>query len=271
MTVKVSADCLGNLEAKMRFGRLVRLVRRFRVRNLVDTDYKVLLSAIVAGGVPAPGAPLTNAPNLVVTDHDVRLVLEDPHVADVDVTYETADSEGQNLDNPPFGVIACEVSTTIAQTTSNLDIDGNTVELQHTYPDDDPNFPGETIKQGGEFSVFQAQSELKIPGIKHTSTPWLLERTIKNTTNRSAWQGGEPGTWMCTSIERKLADVSGPRFFMTFVFQYNPDGWDPQIRFVDSVTGKPPTGLVDGVGYKTVRKYQQVDFEAIIGARVQGG
>ena len=58
---------------------------------------------------------------------------------------------------------------------------------------------------------------------------------------------------------------------MDYEFQYNPDTWDPTVRFIDSVTGKPPKDLVKDVGYKTVKKMPSCDFESVMQINIQGG
>lgn len=277
--VDLRSDRTDVLELEESFGVVTRCVRRFRVLGLTQTDYTVLLNGLAAANVPVQGDKLPGANNLVVTKRTVKLVEEDPHVVDVECTYEHAFNEGQSIDSPPFGTFMGEAQVTLNQQTSNLDKDGNTIFVEHTYPSGpvaeggDPNYPGQTKVQGGEFQYFQPQLSLKYQGIKFTSTPWLINRAIAAAINDSTWGGGDPGTWMCTGCAWKPCDfASSPsRYYMTFEFQFNPDGWDPTVVFIDDRTGKPPKNLVKDVGYKVVPKHNRVNFDTILGVTVTGG
>lgn len=265
-------DRSDTLEAQEKFGAIVRLIRRVRVTGLEDTNYNVLFSALEAAGIPAAGTKLTEAPNLVLTERNPKLV--DEGTVDVDLVYEHGLNEGQNIDSPPFAsLLVGEVQATINQTTSNTDGDGNQVTLTHTYPEDDPDFAGLTKTQVGEFQYFEPQITLKYQGLKRTDFPWLVSQAIVGAVNRTPWAGGEAYTWMCTSCSWKPFDRKTPgRYQFSFEFQNNPDKWNPTVIFVDPRDNKPVVGAsVEDGSIKEVRKHREVDFEQIIGARVQGG
>lgn len=265
-------DHVSMLECSERFGIIEKLVRRARVIDLESTDYTVLMAALAAAGVPAAGARLSGAPNVVLKERVVRLVQEDKTKCDVDLTYGLIADQGQSIDAPPYGILVGKATTTMSQTTTNLDRDGNTIVLSHTYPSDDPDFPGQTIEEGGEIQVQVPQDALSYQGIKTTFFPWLIRSSIKGRVNASAFAGGEPGQWLCTTADYEIADGGAPnRYYFTFAFEFNEDGWQPTAIFTDSRTGKPPVGLVPDVGYKTVNFYKEADFESIVGTRVQGG
>ncbi len=275
MTASVYLDRIDVAEVDEIFGVVVRMVRRARVIGVTNTDYQLLLVALQTEGVPAVNSKLAGAPNLILTQRKAKLV--DDRVVDIDLVYELGFNEGQSIDNPPFGLLLGECQATINQSTSNKDKDGNTVYTQHTFPDDDPDFginsDRHTQKQGGEFPFFQPQFTLKYHGLKSVLYPALVAQTIMGTINLAAWAGGEAGTWMCTGCTWKPHNIGSipNKFLFTFEFQFNADGWNPTIIFNDERTGKPPSDLIEAVGYKTVQKHTSLDFETVIGARVQGG
>lgn len=275
MTAKVHLDRIDVAEADELFGVIVHMVRRARVIGVDNDDYQLLLVALQTEGVPLQGSKLPGAPNLVCTQRKAKLV--DDRVVDIDLVYEHAFNEGQSIDAPAFGFLLGECQATINQSTSNKDKDGNTVFTEFTFPDDDPDFGAgsdrHTQQQGGEFPFFQPQFTLKYRGIKSVLFPALITQAIMGKINLNAWAGGEAGTWMCTGSTWKPHNIGSipNQFLFSFEFQYNSDGWNPTIIFKDERTGAPPPGLIEGTGYKTVEKHVALDFETIIGTRVQGG
>ncbi len=272
MTEHVYIDRIDQLEATERYGVVVRLVRRARVIGLdASGDYQVLMEALTEAGIPASMTPLTGAPNLVLVERNPKL--NDDRTVDVDLIYEHALNEAQDLNNPPFGIVIGECQASLNQVTSNLDENAETITVQHTYPADDADYPNQLKKQGGEIQFFQPQLTLKYQGAKFTISPLLVARSIVGCVNSRQWGGGNVAEWICTAATWKFLDVnSSPnRYLFTFEFQFNPDGWSPTVVFIDDRTGKPPANLVEGVGYKKIDKHVQVDFEAIIGARVASG
>ena len=268
-------DRLSLLEATERHGTVRRLVRVAEVSG-ISTDNWDVLSKALDDAVPQYGDHLTNT--VGSTAYGLVLVERNPTIIDkdrvkVELVYENCVDLEQDLNNPFTGATLGEVRCNISQKTSNLDINGNQVTVEHTYPADDPNHPGETLEQGGEFSYFEPQQTVYIRGIKTTRTPWLLANALVGKVNEQAWAGQAAKTWLCTACSWKPASVSGGsrRYFMDFEFQYDRDTWDPTVVFIDDVTGKPPADLVANVGYKTVTKMPTADFDSLLGSPIQGG
>lgn len=262
------------LECVEKHGAIVRLVKQARVTGLTAADHLALFDALAAGGIPAAQTTLsgTGALNLILTERIVRMVDEEKTVADVDLVYEHALNDGQRLDAPHYGVICGEFTATVNQSTTNLDGDGNQVTVRHRYPsleEGETDFPDQTKEQGGEFSFFQPQVSFRFEGIRTTATPWLIARKVVGAINKTSWQGAGQHEWMCTSCSWKMTQPS--KFHMVFEFQHNPDTWNPTVVFIDERTGKPPIGLIEDVGVKYIRKHPEINFEALLGGRVQGG
>lgn len=266
-------DRVDVLECVEKYGTIVRLVRRVRITGLSDTDYKALYSALTTTGVPAIGSKLTGTgfESLVCTERSVRIVEEEPSVADINCTYELGYNEGQDMRAPPFSIVLSSQSVSLNQVTSNTDKDGNTVTVSHTFPAADADFPSVTKQQAAEFQYFQAQPTLRVQGIRRGVGPWLVAQQITGALNDTTWGGTPAGTWMCTTCSWEPYNLSTQQSYkFTFEFQYNPDGWDPTVVYIDERTGKPPKDLLEGTGYKTVQKHRRVNFNSLIGAVVQG-
>ena len=281
MTAKI--DTLTILEAQERDGALKRLVREVIVIGLSSsiTDWKILTEALDEAGVPACGSFLTestsdNAYEMVLVERNPTML--DKGQCKIQLVYESTFDREQDLDDPRGGIVLGEVRCTIQQKSTNRDSEGEQVTVQHTYPADDPNHPGELIIQGGEFQYYEAQRSVFIRGIKITKQPWLIANSITGRVNSIVWSGADPRYWMCTACSWRPAWSGSSarlsnnnRYYMDFEFQYNEDTWDSPVVFTDDVTGKPPPDLIADVGYKTIEKLRDADFEDIIGAVLLGG
>jgi len=258
------------LEAQERHGAIVRLVMRSRVVDLTDTTYETLMTALDVSGIPAAGSTLTGAPNLILTERNPKLV--NKGVVDVDLVYEHFMNEGQDLDTPLGGLSTGRISANVQQVTSNLDGDDVPITVEHTYPATDPDWPGETKTQGGEIQYYQPQRTIFLQGIKDTFRPWVIANSIIGKVNSTTWSGEGRHEWMCTNVTWTLYDRDTQnRYLMTFEFQHNPDSWNPTAVFIDERTGRPPVDLVEDEGYKYIRKHDAINFERVIGTRIQGG
>jgi hypothetical protein len=267
--VDVKIDRVDFLEAVERHGAVIRLVRVARVVGLTDTDYQTLQSALDEAGIPAAKAPLTGFPDLVLTERNPKLV--EKGVVDVTLVYERITDEGQDLTEPEAGFVSMEVNSYIQQVKTNLDEDGNTITVSHTYPNDDANFPGDTKTQAGEINYFAAHRTMTVTGLKTTSRPWVMAAKMVGAVNSGSWAGGAAHEWMCTGLRWTIHTIGPPVFYsISFEFQHNPDSWNPTVVFIDERTGKPPIGLVEDVGYKTIRKHREISFGSAMGVRLPG-
>jgi hypothetical protein len=271
---KVLSDHVRTLEADEEDGRIVRLVRLYRVIEVSGTDYRVLTNALGESAIPEYGDKLATPSelgNLIVTKREARLVDGDQATVDVIVTYEHFEHDGQSFENPPEGQFVPEGDASLQQVTSNLDRDGGTISVEHTYVGD-AKFGNDTKTQGGTVSFQQPQRVIRLTGRKITNRPWLVSTSIVGKLNNVAWYGAAAETWICSRVSYRAADVTGATnvYYFTFEFTNNPDGWQPFVTFIDPRTGKPPTDLVAGTGYKQVDRYDVVDFEGVIGQRIHG-
>lgn len=268
MAVKAHIDHETVLEAAERHGVVTRVVRLVRVVGLTDDDHQTLFSALTAAGVPSSGASLEGASNLTLVERNPKVV--NKGTVDVTLVYEHA-RNNQALHTPHFGTLVYEIRASVSQVKSNTDNGGSPISLSHTYPLTDPDYPGETKTQGGEIEFFQPQTLMTVRGILTTNYPWLLERHIIGAVNESDWSGRGPREWLCVGFSWKPLDGVSGKHEVSIEFQHNPDTWDPTAIFIDDRTGKPPPNLIANVGYRTIEKLRAVNFESVIGSRVQGG
>lgn len=260
MAIQVKIDRIITLEASERFGVINRLVRQARVINLDDTDYSVLFSALEEAGIPSPGAALSGESNLILVERNPRLI--DEHTVDVNLVYEHVLNDGQDLDYDPAQEILVEGRAYVNQISSYVDGVGNPITVEYTYPVDDPDYPGQTKEQGVSVQVCDPQENFRIQGIRTTDAPRTYIQDVLGCVNSGVWKGGAAKTWMCTGATYELHDIGPPKqYIISFEFQYTSKGWNPLATFIDERTGRPPTDLQAGVGYKWVTYHTEVNFD----------
>ena len=275
----VTLDLISFLEADERDGMLQRLVRVAYVSGISGiTDYSVLTSALDEAGVPAYGDTLTE--NTANNEYYMRLVERNPRLIDKDkveiqLVYESILNSPQFLHDPRANQILGSVRCSIQQKTSSTNKFGDEVTVQYTYPADDSYNRSGTDEQGVEFQYYEAQRSVVIEGIKIEQMPWLIANRIVGRVNSVPFSGEAVRTWLCTACNWRPGwqgrAVSNNHYYMDFEFQFDADTWDPVVRWIDPNTGRPPKDLVQDVGIKTIEKLEEVDFEDIIGAPIQGG
>jgi hypothetical protein len=158
-----------------------------------------------------------------------------------------------------------EGSVRMAQYEPMRDIYGTQIFVEHTFADDDEDYPGLTVKQGGTVKTEEPQRILTATGILAVDFPDEVQLYWANTLNATWWVGSEPGTWKCVRCDFKPYDTSAviPKWLFTFAFQHSYLGYEPQITFMDKRTGQPPNGLVEGVGYKQIERHAFIDFREL--------
>ena len=269
MAVQVKIDRIITLEATERFGIIYRLVRQARVINLEDTDYSVLFSALEEAGIPIVGSGLDGEDNLILVERNPRLF--DESTVDVDLVYEHILNEGQDLDGGSAEEVLIESHSNVSQVSSYVDSVGAPITVEYTYPNDDPDYPGQTKVQGVNIQVYQAQETILIKGIKTTNDPRAYIQEFLGCINDLPWKDGIAHQWMCTGASYKLHDI-GPskRYLFTFEFQFTSTSWNPEVTFIDERTGRPPEDLTTGVGYKYITYHKEVDFDALLDFTFEG-
>lgn len=280
----LTIDKINMLEASEQHGAVVRLVRQALVSGLTDTDYQAIRSALSEADIPEHGDTLTNFPNLVLTERNVRMI--DLNKAEVDLVYEHYFNEAQIADST-YGLLAGHITTNLQQKTSNLDGDGDRIILSHTFPDGtdtyqdeegntleaDADYPGQTVKQGGEIEYFEPQKTISLEFWKEYEEPWEIADNLIGHVNSEDWNGDDARTWLCTTVSWHIHNATADQnaYLFKLEFQHNPDTWDPTVVFIDNRNGESPLGLVQDEGIKTIEKLPEVDFEEVLKLQMQGG
>lgn len=288
MAIVAQVDALSIVEHDEDSGITMSTTRMVQVTGLTPAIAPVMIDEVkteLDNQGYENGAVLAGHNNLILRGRRVRINPRGNHThADVTLIYKHFSSGGQNLLTPTLGVIYPQTTGTLQQRPTQVYPQdyttvgqrGKPITVKHTFPDGtnshqdedgvtlaaDRDFAGQTIEQGGQVNVFTPQETTTFRGLYPTSAPAYIRRQMRRTVNRYTWNGRPSGTWLCTKADYEYRDIeaSPPIVEFVFEFQENPEGWDPDVIYVDQRTGKPPPGLVEGVGFKTLEVYQRRDF-----------
>ena len=139
---------------------------------------------------------------------------------------------------------------------------GQQITVQHTYPQTDQDFGGQTIVQGGTVDVLRPEAIARASGLLDVDQPDAVVTRWIGKINSDSWFGFGYGRWLCASVNYDPIDFrsSPKRYRFNFEFQLGYDNWNDIVRFTDPRSGEPPPGLVAGVGYKRPVTYLAMDF-----------
>jgi hypothetical protein len=153
---------------------------------------------------------------------------------------------------------------------------GDNISTEYEYPSDyggdkptpeEENLRGATKEQGGTVTVMIGERS-RIYTVREQIDPTVIAQGFENTVNDAVWWFGDPGTWLCTSIQG-TSDNSGvlvatpTEWINRYEFQYRSGGWNPEVVYSDVLTNEPVPDPVQDVGIKTIESYDTVDFEAL--------
>lgn len=140
------------------------------------------------------------------------------------------------------------------------------IVVGHQFPETDRQFRGQTKYQTGEITVMQPNDNFKLHGQVFIRNPRDIKRRLLGAINSVPWMDGNAYEWMCTEVTWEPLYVSW-QWRMSFEFQHNEDTWLPTAIFHDQRDGgKPPAGLLEGFGHRTLHKQPEIDFERYFGA-----
>lgn len=226
----------------------------------VGTDSAVLgeVADDIEANVLAIGAVHPSYENLYLKSISSRVKADQTTVESTLEFVPVSEYEG-------IGVLIPE--TTLQQEETQVDRLGNALYTSHTYTAD-PDFGSLTISQGGSVAIDVPQFLLRSSLKMRIKFPIDFAKGWLNHLNSADWQGGGHETWKCTECRPELFDVSTTpwTYMVHFTFQYKGSGWQPSIVFTDQRDGKPPAGLVAGLGYKAFYWYWTKDFSELFPA-----
>jgi len=257
----VNLDTLTTLAAVEDRGAVVQMTREVFVTGLASTDFGVLFEALDEAGVPAIGSSPTGYDNLVLVKRNPQLVPDEKTKVRVVLEYVAKRDAGYDFTMSGGG--------SLRQITTAVDLAGNDLSVSHTFSTGDPDseYAGQTYSQGGQCNVMMPQGDLQCTGIMAADYPQRTALYWDGAINSTWWIGSPPYTWMIVNVTFEPHDMgASPRTWeFTFQFQFNnePYGWRPRYSFIDPRTGRPPTGLVEGTGKKTLTWYSARDFNEL--------
>ena len=247
-------DQIDDISCIEKSGRVIEVTRLYRVTEFsvgtgsgsgtgsgadVATTFENILGT---GGLPAAGDSISiNSVTLYVQQRDVTII--EPSIAEVTVTFKARERRGIL-----YNGLILRGEASLSQIETNLD--ENSAQISVTYK-------GKT--QGANIQVLVPQAQLTIESTEVTIDPQEIAMGWIGYLNAEAWKNGAARTWMCTGVSWDPTETAF-KYLLTYQFQYNIDGWDIGVRYVDPETGRPPHDLVVGTGQKTITWYSERDF-----------
>jgi hypothetical protein len=267
-----------------------RCVRVFLVEGLAGTRSSSYL-ACSASGVPRFGQAHPDIPKLYVSAVNAQPLGKDFKTTQrVTVEYATPELGALNLNGAATTI---EISGSNGQRVINRWPDG-ALEGQPILIDYSPN-PGSNLvtidpreltaagadpaQNGGHYYDYAAVPCLSPNTVvsftrRESNSPLAQSLKYRGRLNKSKWQGGDPGTWLCRGVDGNAisgtGDASVRTWEVTYEFEHCPieGGWTQVCYFRDARTGTIPPGIhvdprpgnVRGNGYTKVRPYAMVEF-----------
>lgn len=282
MAVQVKIDHIDTLSMNEVNGAVTEVVRRAIVTGMIQTDYTILQASLNQVGIPEYGDSLDGDgfEGLILTERNPRVQNDDAGTVLVDLVYKSSlgNQELGRTNVLGRGSIYGTGRASVVQKTTNFYVPyGGSVQpvqaaeqitVEHTFPNDDPDFPGQTITQGGEVSVYVPEANFAFEAFINVSNPWGTVAAVLGKINNGLFLSQPAYTWMCTEVMFNI--VKPGRYKFKFEFQLNLDTWDPEAIFIDQRTGRPPPGLVPGVGYKQLPYNARANFPAMFGTLFEG-
>lgn len=260
-------DWLGNPPTlTMRGGVAYELKATYLVTGLTNTDHTVFTQILAATNLPEDLAVHTTFQNLLVVDKQIKLLPKSPDKAEVEVTWQRRRKVVfQDIGTGESSSFVLTFSGSLQEIETPFDADGTQISLEHTYGASDPDFPSETITQGGTVRRQIPQAVASFKGAIYHLYPDVYRRAYLGYVNSVAWFGDVAGQWLCVNVNYEQLDSSTiiPRWAFTFEFQWSPLGWDEYAYFIDSRTNIPADSLVLNTGYKLVTTYSRTDFNVL--------
>src|SRR3990172_5045756 len=245
MTIRVTTDLVPGANLTRRDGLIMGGTRTFRYSSdspaadgLIGdvTDYNIVA---VHASIPRMGDIFhTNFPNLFLTEMDIER--EEIGQFAIRCGYDRINT---SLNGGDGTYVLLEVQTQQRQITTNTGIAGTAFEVQHL---DEVQLP--------EVSALRHAFAMRINRVLTTDTPGLTAGQWIDTINSSIWIGAAPGTWLCTDASYHPLTVSTTqsgvsKYVMSFLFELEPSGWQPEVWFRDPLIGRPPDDIIEGEGH----------------------
>ncbi len=212
------------------------------VSGLTGSYHQRMAQAITASGIPQLRSSHPAISSIFVTSLDAKPAGVDGAIVRID--YGTGNSKQLPSPGEPAQI---EVGATLSQTSTHQDISGNPLEVALSDDEDAPTQIARVTKLVPQVTVRYSRLEETSPGSK--------ARQYVGKVNSGEVFSSDPGTWMCTAITGRSND-GGETYEVTYDFQYNPDGWQPHVVYIDPATGRPHPDAES----QTAQVYESIDF-----------
>lgn len=225
----------------------------YLVKDVAGTDQQILRNALAASGVPRRGQRHPTRPTAFVTHR--RAVGTGGRTVRVTITYE---DRGES-DDPADERI--RVGTSLRTVETNKDVNGALLTVM---------IPG-SKDQSGTVSVERPISTIHVSR-KEASSPGAKSRAYAGKVNgRGQFRlaGGDVAarTWRCNYITGESTD-QGETWQVDYEFEYDKNGWDKEVAYIDPETGRIPEALSDAAagsiteifGLRTFQVYEEANF-----------
>lgn len=263
-------DHVDTLDMEEVNGAITSVTRLARVIGLVNTDYTILWTALEAAGVPPYHSTLPEVTvpgvnpfsGLVLTRRSARLHNDDRGTVDATLKYEhLLAGPNQQLQQPRSGVIYTKGKCSIREKATNFFypfgvhsgiVNGTAVEQQrltvaHQYGNstsENGELAGLFKEQVGEIKVPFPESNIQFQGVVTILNPVAYAYKFIAAINRFAWQSQPELTWLISEVSWEILRPDTNLYKFGFEMQNNPDGWDPDIVYIDSRTNLPPSDVL---------------------------
>jgi hypothetical protein len=260
-------DHISMLSCEEEFGVVMSMTRIARVSGIdvsavtqeAQNGYRALNEALNDVGIPQYGEPLDDEENinLILTKRSAKVIDRDR--VEIELVYSHFLGEGQYLissDQTSMAQVYGETSANLNQTESAYETPENEDRISVEY---------NGVTQYGTINVLIPQETYTVRGIIDESISRLREKML-GIVNSQPWRGRDERTWLCTAINGNVISTDPLRSKVTIEFQYNSETWDPLVTYIDENTGRSPSDLVEGTGYKRIQYYAGDDFGDILKA-----
>jgi len=236
--------------------------RQATVTGVIGNGYEKIINAANADGMPEMGSPHPH-PDLY------NVLLQDKQCTSIsnDIVTLTLKYRAPDVFIPTGDDVVINVGSSLSQTETNLDANGNVLFTSYTYPADyerNVQMRGVTEDQPGIISKLIPQTTQQYVRLEEDS-PLALSNTYVGAINSVFFAGGAPKTWMCTGITGNSVD-GGDTWSVTYSFQFKVDTWDTQLIYINPDTSKPPPFLTPAAiaaGVKSYQIYPLLDFNQL--------
>lgn len=248
------------------------LTRKFLVEGLGTTNSGIMAEALGQHDIPAANSQHPIYTNLYCIRRSTEVDKDSPDKVWVFCDYEPVSRAVFNQEENQFRVTG---GTGLVQKRTAYDAYGDQIVVEHTFPADDPDYPSETVTQGGEVDVLSPQSTLVFEGIIRTAYPHYISSEWNGFLNSAYWAGGDIGTWLCSDVRFSLfqppqnsgvtntLDLFLPLWNFTFEFLWDYEGHVQYAKYVDERKNRPAPDLVAGVGIVPVYWHPYRDFNEL--------